>query len=170
MDGAPALPEGTATTELLLFRARGITFGVALDQVDEIAEVEEFVKIASPAFAPLRGALLCHDRPVPMVDVARRLGIAAGSRYMVPVLLVTRVAEHTVGFLVDDPEDVVAVGPGSFRALPEIVERSRSQRALYAIALHGDRIVELIDLPLLLDESEAALACREAERAFQDER
>lgn len=157
--------------EIVLFNVRSITFGVVLDQVEEIAEVDEFVRVTSedPDLAALRGALLCRDRPLPMVDVGRRIGLAAGSRYLAPVLLVADVSGHDVGFLVDDPEDVVAVAVDRFRPLPPIIERAKSLAALYALALHGARLVQLLDLELLLSEGQAAAVCQLARQAFATE-
>lgn len=146
--------------DLLLFRIHDALFGVSLEQIREILEVDDYAKVTAPD-PTLRGATYRNGSWLPMVDVARRLGVASVSRFSAPVLLVTDVAGQTIGFLVDDPEDVVTVAPEVFRPLPEVILRTRSRQAVYASGLlSGGKLLLLLDLGALMTDVEAAEAAR----------
>lgn len=166
-------PEGPADTErqgidVLVFRASGTTFGVCIDQILEIEEVDEFARLTSDD-PTLRGALVARGRPIPMVDLCRKLGLAAAPRYTAPAMLVTAVAGSEVGFLVDDPEDVTTLPPAAFRALPELIQRTRTLQAIFAMALWRDRILVLVDITALMTAEEAARCNALAREAFPAE-
>lgn len=155
--------------DLLVFRISRSRFGVCLDQIREIEEVEEFVRLTA-ADPSLRGVLVARDRPIPMVDVARRLGLAAATRYRAPVLLVARIGDAEVGFLVDDPEDVITVRARDLQPLPELVARARRGQAVYATAVTGADILLLLDIQSLVSPAEASdFAARALDRIRQVE-
>jgi purine-binding chemotaxis protein CheW len=160
--------EDTATVDLLVFRVGSSSYGVCIDQILEITEVEEFVRVTA-ADASLRGALLTRGRSVPMIDVVRRLGLPPLQRYTAPVLLVTDIAQRDIGFLVDDPEDVISATPESFRALPELIHKTQASDAVYAIAIAEERLVLLLDLQVLVEPKEAIEASALARDATKDQ-
>ncbi len=160
---AAASAEG-AGVDVLVFRIGRTTYGACIDQIREIAEVDDFTRLTAPD-PSLRGYLLARGRPIPMIDVARRLGLPAPPRYAAPVLMVAEVGGSETGFLVDDPEDVVTLGPEDFRALPELVTRTMRLHAPYALGIHGGALILMLDLEALVSAEEAREALAMAERA-----
>lgn len=154
--------------DLLIFASGTSRFAVCLDQVTEIAEVDEFARLTAED-PTLRGALVTRGRALPMIDVTRRMGLPPPTKYIAPVLMVTCVGVHEVGFLVDDPEDVVTLRPDRLRPLPPLIERARTSSAVYAVAIHGDRLLLLLDLEALMTEREAAAAAALAQKALSGE-
>ncbi|SHE86855.1 purine-binding chemotaxis protein CheW [Loktanella atrilutea] len=100
----------------------------------------------------LRGAI------VPIVDLARRLGLPKtdlGDRH---VIVIAVVAEQTVGFLVDAVADIIGVAPKLIQPTPDITAQTTRMFIQGVIALE-QRMLRLIDisavLPPLVKEASA---------------
>ena len=152
--------------DVLLYAAPGSGFAVCLDQITEIIEVEEFVKLSADD-PSLRGALLARQRSLPMIDIQRRLGSPPVTRYQAPVLLVTMIDGLEVGFLIDDPQDVITVAEEDLRPLPTLVTRTQTSDAVYAVIVRENRLFLLLDLSRLVSAEEADDVVRQARLAFE---
>lgn len=96
----------------------------------------------------LRGAI------VPIVDLARRLGLGAtkpGDRH---VIVIAVIGQQTVGFLVDSVADIIGIAPTAIQPTPEVTSKSTVMFIQGVIALEA-RMLRLIDissiLPAVLD-------------------
>ncbi len=91
----------------------------------------------------LRGAI------VPIVDLARRLGLGAtkpGDRH---VIVIAVVGQQTVGFLVESVADIIGIDPSAIQPTPEITSRSTMIFIQGVIAIE-DRMLRLIDISSIL--------------------
>jgi purine-binding chemotaxis protein CheW len=91
----------------------------------------------------LRGAI------VPIVDLARRLGLPKtmlGDRH---VIVIAVVADQTVGFLVDAVSDIIGVAPSAIQPTPDVTAQTTRMFIRGVIALE-DRMLRLIDISAVL--------------------
>ncbi|MFZ3580537.1 chemotaxis protein CheW [Loktanella sp. DJP18] len=91
----------------------------------------------------LRGAI------VPIVDLARRLGLPKtelGDRH---VIVIAVVADQTVGFLVDAVSDIIGVPPSAIQPTPDVTAQTTRMFIQGVIALE-DRMLRLIDISSVL--------------------
>ncbi|MCF7699515.1 chemotaxis protein CheW [Loktanella sp. M215] len=91
----------------------------------------------------LRGAI------VPIVDLARRLGLAKtdlGDRH---VIVIAVVADQTVGFLVDAVSDIIGVAPQLIQPTPDITAQT-TQRFIQGVIALEQRMLRLIDISAVL--------------------
>ena len=91
----------------------------------------------------LRGAI------VPIVDLARRLGLPKtelGDRH---VIVIAVVADQTVGFLVDAVSDIIGVPPSAIQPTPDVTAQTTRMFIQGVIAL-DERMLRLIDISAVL--------------------
>lgn len=91
----------------------------------------------------LRGAI------VPIVDLARRLGLPQtdlGNRH---VIVIAVVADQTVGFLVDAVSDIIGVPPSAIQPTPDVTAQTTQMFIQGVIAL-DERMLRLIDISAIL--------------------
>lgn len=91
----------------------------------------------------LRGAI------VPIVDLARRLGLGAtrpGDRH---VIVIAVVGQQTVGFLVDSVADIIGIDPNAIQPTPEVTSKSTTMFIQGVIAIE-ERMLRLIDISSIL--------------------
>jgi purine-binding chemotaxis protein CheW len=94
----------------------------------------------------LRGAI------VPIVDLARRLGLGAtkpGDRH---VIVIAVVGQQTVGFLVDSVADIIGIDPSAIQPTPEVTSKTTSMFIKGVIAIE-DRMLRLIEISSILPPS-----------------
>jgi purine-binding chemotaxis protein CheW len=141
--------------ELVAFRAGEQDFCLDISYVREIRSWSPATILPhAPDFVlgviNLRGAI------VPIVDLARRLGLGATHPSDRHVIVITVVGLQTVGFLVDSVADIIGVAPSSIQPTPEVTSQSTVMFIKGVIAL-DDRMLRLIDIatilpPILKDE------------------
>jgi purine-binding chemotaxis protein CheW len=93
----------------------------------------------------LRGAI------VPIVDLARRLGLGATQPDDRHVIVIAVVGQQTVGFLVDSVADIIGVAPAAIQPTPEVASQSTVLFIKGVIALE-DRMLRLIDISTILPQ------------------
>jgi purine-binding chemotaxis protein CheW len=93
----------------------------------------------------LRGAI------VPIVDLARRLGLGATLPDDRHVIVIAVVGQQTVGFLVDSVADIIGVAPAAIQPTPEVASQSTVLFIKGVIALE-DRMLRLIDISTILPQ------------------
>ena len=91
----------------------------------------------------LRGAI------VPIVDLARRLGLPKTELSDRHVIVIAVVAEQTVGFLVDAVSDIIGVPPTAIQPTPDVTAQTTRTFIQGVIAL-DERMLRLIDIGAVL--------------------
>lgn len=153
------------TTAYLLLDVAGVPCAMARPSVSEVLPLPDLH--APPAGGgPLAGFLNLGGDPVPVVDLARLLGLRSGDVSADdPYRHILLDAKGTTGFLVDRVEDLVTVEASAVR--PVSAERTLNGCVTAEIA-RGDGLVHVLSLSHLLTEEErarlSALAGAAAER------
>jgi purine-binding chemotaxis protein CheW len=95
----------------LRFTVADLNLAIQLDQVYEVGEVPPLTKVPRPA-RHIEGLANLRGKPVPVVDMRKRLGIVnpatGGTRRMIVALPAGR--GGPVGFIVDSVGEILSVG------------------------------------------------------------
>ncbi|MCB1438509.1 MAG: chemotaxis protein CheW [Nitratireductor sp.] len=99
----------------------------------------------------LRGTIL------PIVDLAKRMGLKSEGPSERHVIIVVQVGEKSFGMLVDSVSDILNVGPSELRPVPDINADLAEDMFRQVVVLDG-RIICEITLDWILPEIEAEVA------------
>jgi purine-binding chemotaxis protein CheW len=152
-EAADSAREGS---ELISFRIGEQEFCVDIMAVREIRgwtpatpvpHSQRFVK----GVINLRGAVL------PVVDLADRLGIGIAEESARHVIIVVQIRNRIVGLLVDAVCDILSTAEHKVQRTPDLAGDAMQNFVRGLIALEG-RMISLIDLDLILDQSQAEAA------------
>jgi purine-binding chemotaxis protein CheW len=110
-ESSVAPPRPAARREVLAFDLGGETYGIGIGDVAEILMPRPITPLPrAPAF--VRGVLSLRGTVLPVIDLGRRLGLAAAGEGRSSRILVLRDAEERVGFWVEKVRGVVRFGAG----------------------------------------------------------
>jgi purine-binding chemotaxis protein CheW len=147
------------STDYLIFRVRRQEFALLSERIHEIRSVPSAKDSPPKAEGEVIGSIILHRQPIPVIDLARRLGLPPSrrnTRRFVIVLPFSRVSgqQFMVGFLVDAVSSVVnipdaRIGSPDSKAPPASTGRVR---------ING-RFKYLFEPTLLLSAEEIAKAC-----------
>ena len=156
--------EQTAQAQYLVFGVAGESYAVAILRAREIVGYEGLTRL--PSAAPwLRGVMSLRGKPVPVVDLALKLGLPATP--VTPrtciVLLELDGRSSLAGVLADGVEQVVELSPESIEAPPALGRRGGVDH-LAGMAKLADRFVLILDVDQALSPGEI----REATAATAD--
>lgn len=129
----------------------GEYFGVELVAVQEFCNVAQLNPI--PCCPPhILGAMNLRGNLITLIDPRAALGLppAAGNSDKV---MVARFGEQAVGVSVDEVHDVVYLRDGALQPPPAAL-RERCGAGVIGIASYSDRVVSVLDLPMLLAREE----------------
>lgn len=107
----------TPTRQLCTFRLDGLSFGVPVEQVQEVLRCQPMTRVPL-APAVVRGLINLRGQIVTAFDLHRRLGLAPRRADFVPMNVVVRTDDGPVSFLVDEIGDVVEVSADQFETPP----------------------------------------------------
>ncbi|MDN3589141.1 chemotaxis protein CheW [Methylobacterium adhaesivum] len=141
-----------ATTAFLILDVAGVPCALARTAVREVLPLPD-LHAPPAAGGPLAGFLDLGGTPVPVIDLARLLGLPArdGAQADDPYRHLVLGAEAAIAFLVDRVDDLVVVPDGAIRPVAEA--RTLNGCVAAEIAL-GDRMVHVLDPARLLDAEE----------------
>ncbi len=134
----------------LCFTVADLNLAIQLDQVSEVVEVPPITKVPRPA-RHIEGLASLRGKPVPVVDLRKRLGLvnpaAGGTRRMIVALPGER--GQPMGFIVDSVGEILSVGEaaGPARVSPPWVD----ERLLTGtLEVHGQPVL-LADLAKIME-------------------
>jgi purine-binding chemotaxis protein CheW len=129
---------------MLAFLLGGEEYVLPVDQVHEVLKLREITPVPhTPDY--LLGVCSLRGTVLPVVDLARRLGFAAGACDDKSRILVTGPdADDRIGLLVDRVKSVVRFPASSVRPVPDTVERG--MEFLRGIARRDQRLIILLDV------------------------
>ncbi|MFH1852270.1 MAG: chemotaxis protein CheW, partial [Candidatus Neomarinimicrobiota bacterium] len=136
--------------QLVGFRLGQELFGVDILKVQDINRLMKVTKIPhAPEFVEgvinLRGAIL------PVIDLRRRFGLEAGRQTKSTRIIVVRVNEQVVGFVVDAVEEVLRIPTDTVEPPPPIVAGIDSGYITGVAKLNKAKDDSKSDLLILLD-------------------
>ncbi len=132
----------------VLFTLADATYALpttAIQQLDMVGSVTPVPNAASY----LDGIVSVRGQVLPAVDLRARFGFARAQRTLRSRLLVVRVGERSVGFIVDSAREFAHITPEAVQPPPEVIA-GVSSRYLRGVAQLGDRLVLVLDAAELL--------------------
>ena len=148
---------GTNKLEILLFTlgvdprtGRRETFGINVFKVREVMRTPSITAApempgAVEGMVSLRGAL------VPVVDLARYVGIGADSRR--DIMIVTEYNGHTQGFLVEAVDTILRLDWSQMRVPPDMLTANLGGLVTAVTELADNRLVMMLDVEKVLSET-----------------
>jgi len=145
-----------------------VTFRLGADIfAANVHSVERVLRFAAPASVPdvpqwIEGVLPYRDTVIPIVDMRRRVGLAATEITAETRILVLGAADGLVGAIVDAVREV-AVVPAESVAPPPPLFRGLSEQFVRGIARLADQVVVVLDVDRVLTSADRI----EFERAIE---
>ncbi len=133
----------------LAFRVSGETYGLPIAELGEITKPFDTTPVPRTAefvigIGNVRGSV------IPIVDLAKRLRLAAQPLTGLARVLIVHRAGEPYGLLVDAVKEVVQIAPEALEAPPGAIAGARGA-FIAALARHAGEIVIVLDLDTLLE-------------------
>lgn len=144
-----------AIGEYLTFSLGQEEYGIDILKVQEIRGYGNVTTIANtPEF--IKGVINLRGAIVPIVDLRIKFRQPSVEYNDTTVVIILNFDQRTAGLVVDSVSDVLALGPGHIRPMPELVS-SVETRYLAGLGAVEGRMLLLVDIDRLMSDREMAL-------------
>lgn len=142
--------------ELVAFRTAGQDFCI------DILSVREIRGWSRPALLPhapsyVQGVINLRGAVVPILDLARRLGLEAVENTDRNVIIVAAIQNRTVGLLVEAVTDILSVPASGVQPTPDLASET-TRNMLRGVVVQDSRLIRLLDVAQLLPQDAEAAA------------
>ncbi|MCL6499651.1 MAG: chemotaxis protein CheW [Firmicutes bacterium] len=142
----------TKEQQLVVVRLDRERYGVPIEHVHEIIRMQEVTRIPrAPSF--VEGVINLRGQVIPVIDLRRRFGLAAGERNGASRIVVVEMNGSRVGMVVDAVLEVMRL-PDSAVVPPEELLAASEVAFLQGVAKQGDDLILLLDLQRVLEVHE----------------
>lgn len=160
MAGADAT-EKQLERQLVVFEMGGEAYAVEIGVVREIIRMQEITRVPG-ASSSLEGVINLRGKLIPVVDLRRRLRVAASDAGAESRIMIVDIEGEGVGAIVDSVTEVVRVSTEAIEPPSELVATPDAS-FVEGIARLGERLVVLLDVRrILAAEAGPALAAAES--------
>lgn len=140
----------------ILFTVAGTAYALPSDQVAHVEMVEQITRV--PNAAPfVDGVVFSRGQVVPAVNMRVRFGFERAERDLRTRLLVVQTGGRSVGLLVDECREFLAIPESAVQPPGEGIS-GVGARYISGIATLDDRLIVILDLGALLNSAEPILA------------
>ncbi|MFN7024853.1 MAG: chemotaxis protein CheW [Pseudorhizobium sp.] len=143
---------GSSTLDIIAFRLRGQEFCVETTKVREIRGWVACTPIPK-APADVLGVINLRGEVVPIVDLARRLGMSPTAESERSAIIVAEVGPTIVGLLVDNVSDILTVSEHSIQPVPQMATQI-AYRFAEGMITHEGGMICLLNLARLLEQGD----------------
>jgi purine-binding chemotaxis protein CheW len=138
--------------QLVSFKIGEEEFGVDILIVQEINRMLQITKVPNtPDF--IEGIINLRGRIIPVIDLRIKLGMARRDHGKNTRIVVVEIKEKTIGFIVDEVNEVLRIPKNITEAPPELVGGINSE-FITSIGKLDDRLLILLDLEKILSINE----------------
>ncbi len=137
--------------QVVVFRLDKEEFGVPIDSVQEIVRVPDELTRVPKAPPFVEGVINLRGAVLPVIDLRRRLGMAAVERSDRQRVMVFLIAGLRTGFIVDSVAEVLMIHKSAIEIAPQLSSEQSKLLARMANLERQKRMIQLID-PLHLIE------------------
>lgn len=164
-DGDEQEIENGIERKYLTFRTDSELFGIPISDVVQIISIQEITPLPDfPAYVKcvinLRGSI------IPVIDIRVRFGKPNVPYTESTCIIVTRVEDTCIGFIVDSVDEVTDIGDDDITDAPK-VSKEVTNKYLTGIGRIGERVVLLLDVGKILTENEYRTVCETAVRTAE---
>lgn len=137
--------------ELLSFLVGGQDYSVDIMSVREIRGGAQATSLPhSPSY--VRGVINLRGTVLPIMDLAKRLGMQDSQNDDRNVIIVVAIEERTVGLMVDAVSDILSISEDEMQPPPEM-RADQDRNFVSALTIVDDRMIRILDLNAVLPES-----------------
>jgi purine-binding chemotaxis protein CheW len=97
----------------------------------------------------VKGLMNLRGTVLPVVDLSMRLGLGLTEPSARHVIIIVRISDQTVGFLVESVSDILTVDANDIKPTPDI-DSSESKNFVRGVFSIEDELIRLIDVPATL--------------------
>ncbi len=134
----------TDETELLSFLVGGQDYSVDIMSVREIRSGTSATSLPhSPQY--VRGVINLRGTVLPIIDLAKRLGMEEGKDESRNVIIVVAVGDRTFGLLVDAVSDILSIPEQEMQSPPEM-RADEERNFVSALTIVDGRMIRVLDL------------------------
>lgn len=140
--------------ELLSFRIGEHEYSV---NIMSVREIRGWTRATSLPHAPsyVHGVINLRGTVLPVVDLARRLGLEADEPSERSVIIVIDYEDRTVGVRVDAVSDILSVAINTMQPPPEMLSDG-SEKFVQGLIVIDDRMVRVLDIETVLPPEDEA--------------
>jgi len=143
---------GSNRMEILLFSlGTGETFGINVFKVREVSETPFITKAPNMPHG-VEGLISLRGNVIPVLSLARILGLAAPDAELEGAMMVTEYSKRTLGFLVGAVDRIVRVDWNRVRA-PDNVSSNASSFITAITELPDGKLVSIVDVETVLSNT-----------------
>jgi purine-binding chemotaxis protein CheW len=141
-------------TQIVVFELGDERYGLDIATVFEIIRHQPITAVPqAPAF--VKGVINLRGRIIPVIDLRDRFGMIESAITKATRIVVCEAAGTRLGLIVDGVSEVLMIAAETVEATPEVAA-AHDAAYLRGIAKLGDRLIILLDLDGLLDETAVA--------------
>ncbi len=138
--------------QLVSFKIGNEEFGVDILSVQEINKMTQITKVPNtPEF--IEGVINLRGRIIPVIDLRAKLGMMRKEHDKNTRIVVVELKEQTIGFIVDEVNEVLRIPKTITEAPPNMVGGVDSNY-ITSIGKLEDRLLILLDLEKILSTTE----------------
>jgi len=146
---APAAPEG-ASVNLACFAVQGQIYALEVEHLREIVRAQAITPLPDgPAL--IEGVVDLRGAVIPVVDLARCLGLASSEHSSRSRIVIVEYAGLALGLGVDAATDVIALASERLEAVPALATRAGYRSVTHIVRREGEPPVMLISLESLVE-------------------
>lgn len=141
-----------AETQVVVFSLNKENCGVETSQVQKIVKYQDVFKVAKmPKF--IEGIFNYRGSVIPAIDLNKRFEFGETQITNNTKIVVTQIKNSLVGFIVNDVSEILTLADGDIEETPEIIY-SYGNNFLKCVGKKNDKLISILDLGLILNESE----------------
>jgi purine-binding chemotaxis protein CheW len=138
--------------QVVVFRLGKEEFGVPIENVQEIVRLPDEMTHVPKAPPTVEGVINLRGAVLPVIDLRRRLGLAAVERSDRQRIIVLMIAGLRTGFIVDSVAEVLKVARSAIEASPRLSGEQSQLLARMVNLEKQKRLVQLIEPRHLIEE------------------
>ncbi len=146
------IKEKTAEIQLVVFQLARETYGVDINQVQEIIRMQAITEIPKTS-AFIEGVINLRGRIIPVIDLHKRFKLPLIDTTSDTRIMVVELEQMTVGMIVDSVSEVLRLSTASIEPPPPVIS-SIDVDYLQGVGKWNDRLIILLDLEKVLKEDE----------------
>lgn len=123
------------------------TYGIAIDEVVEVAALVEAAPLGGDDYPAVHGVVIRRGEPMLLVDLRRVFGCPQHTATVDTLFVVVRNLHESVGFLVDNVQGVVYL---PYQAMRPMAGNSGHIRG---VAAHDGKLVQWLHMQRLIDDT-----------------
>jgi len=139
--------------QLVVFRIEKEQFGIGINDVREIIRMEDVTAMPGTEEYIL-GVINLRGKIVVVIDLAKKLGVAAREKDKDTRVLIVDIEGNTMGMVVDGCNEVLRITSDKIEPAPEIITKKFKSDYIDGVGIIDERLLILLDLSKVLDEKD----------------